>query len=127
MTLFLNKKLAYQIENDVIEGNKELIEAWNTSGFGTSVESLELANALAVYGGTDCPINEAVGLGMSSPVDEETLDEIEHFYQAHDHPTVIRVCPLAHPSLVALTKNRGYVLNGFSYRWVLDLDAWIPR
>ncbi|MDY0395681.1 GNAT family N-acetyltransferase [Virgibacillus halophilus] len=127
MTLFLNGKLAYQIENDVIVGNKQLVEAWNDSGFGTSAEFLEFTNALAVYGGEECPINETVGLGMSSPVDEAILNEIEHFYHAHDYPAVIRVCPLAHPSLLALTQSRGYELNSFSYRWVLDLDAWTPQ
>jgi GNAT superfamily N-acetyltransferase len=124
VTLFLNEELAYKIERDMREGNKQLVEAWNTSGFGTSAKILEFENALAVYGGADCPINEIVGLGMLSPVDDSILDKVEDFFHSNHHPAVIRVCPLAHPSLIELTKKRGYVLNGFSYRWILDLDSW---
>lgn len=124
LTVFLNHELACTLENDVREGNKQLIEAWNASGFGTTAKAIEFDNVLAVYGGSECPINEAVGLGMLSPVEESLLEEIERFYHSKNHSAVVRVCPLAHPSIIELTKKRGYVFNGFSYRWVLDLASW---
>ncbi|MDQ0191329.1 hypothetical protein JI721_14100 [Alicyclobacillus cycloheptanicus] len=119
MTVFLNHELACKLENDLREGNQQLVEAWNASGFGTTATAIEIDNVLAVYGGAECPINEAVGFGMLSPVEEWVLEEIERFYHAKHHAAVVRVCSLAHPSVIELTKKRGYVFNGFSYRWVL--------
>ena len=122
--VFLNRELACKIEGDVREGNKQLVEAWNASCFGTTAKAIEFDNAIAIYGGSKCPINETIGLGMSSPVEDLTLEAIERFYHSNYHPAVIRVCPLADSSLVELTQRRGYALNGFSYRWILDLESW---
>lgn len=116
--LFLNHDLAFQIEEDLRKGNQQLIEAWNTLDSGASVQTIELDGILAVYGGPECPINEAVGLGMSSPVDGGTVTQIEEFYESYDYPTVIRICPLAHPSLIETMRERGYVLSSFEYRWM---------
>ncbi len=124
MTVFLNQDLAFKIESDLREGNKQVIEAWNRSGFGTTAKAIEVGNSLSVYGGSECPVNETVGLGMLSPVEESVLVEIEEFYHLNNHSAVIRVCPLAHSSLIELTQKRGYILNSFSYRWILDLSAW---
>lgn len=127
LTVFLNQELARKIEYGVVRGNRDLVEAWNSSGFSTTVMTKEFNHALAIYGGAECPVNETVGLGMFSPVAESTIEEIERFYHANHHASVIRVCPLAHPSLIEFTRQRGYVLNGFSYRWILDLNSWEPR
>ncbi len=61
---------------------------------------------------------------MASPVSEDVLDKIENFYNSNDCPATIRVCPLAHALLLENTRKRGYVLKGFTYRWVLDLSVW---
>lgn len=124
MTVFLDRDLACKIEDDVREGNKQVIEAWNKSGFCSTAKSIEVGNSLSVYGGSECPINETIGLGMMSPVEESVLEEIEEFYHSNNHASVIRVCPLAHATLVQLTQKSGYILNSFSYRWVLDLGQW---
>jgi len=124
LTVFLNRDLACKIEDDVREGNKQVIEAWNKSGFCSTAKSKEVGNSFSVYGGSECPINETVGLGMMSPVEESVLEEIEEFYHSNNHASVIRVCPLAHATLVQLTQKSGYILNSFSYRWVLDLGQW---
>jgi hypothetical protein len=88
------------------------------------IKTLETADVFAIYGGPDCPVNEAVGLGMESPVERSTVEQIEDFYFANNHPAVIRVCPLAHESLLDVLKNRDYTLSSFSYRWVLNLANW---
>jgi GNAT superfamily N-acetyltransferase len=126
LTVFLNQDLACKIEDDLREGNKQVIEAWNKSGFGSTGKSIEVGNSFSVYGGSECPINETVGLGMMAPVEESMLEEIEQFYHSNKHASVIRVCPLAHASLVELTQKRGYILNSFTYRWILDLAEWQP-
>lgn len=124
MEISLNIELARKLEGDMLAGNKELMQVWNEIYHKSELKFLELENILAVYGGPDCPINEAVGLGMYGPVQEETIEAIEEFYRSNNHDTEIRVCPLAHESLVELTQKRGYVLSGFSYRWILNLESW---
>ncbi|WP_274436648.1 GNAT family N-acetyltransferase [Alicyclobacillus sp. ALC3] len=120
----LNTELARKLEGDLLEGNKELMQVWNEVDQKSELKVLELENIVAVYGGPDCPINEAVGLGMYGPVQEEFIEAIEEFYGSNNDDTEIRVCPLAHKSLVEFTQKRGYVLSGFSYRWVLNLESW---
>ena len=122
--LFLNRDLAFRLEDGLREGNRQVIESWNALDSTVSMQAIEVDGGLAIYGGDGCPINEAVGLGMPSAVDEATLREIEEFYEANGHDTVIRVCPLAHPSLIGTVRKRGYVLGSFAYRWVLDLSSW---
>ncbi len=123
MTLFLNHELAFQLEEDLRTGNQQLIKAWKALNLAP-IQAIAFDSIIAVYGGPDCPINEAVGLGMASPVDEYVLNKIEEFYDSNNHPTIVRVCPLAHPSLLENIRERGYVLTSFSYRWVLDLSLW---
>ena len=122
--LFMNRELAVRIEEDMRKGNREVVAAWNSEDSKSAAVSLERDGVLAVYGGSDCPINEAVGLGMSKPVKEGTLNAIEDFYASHGHATVIRVCPLAHSSLMDMLRQRNYAISAFTYRWVLDLTAW---
>ncbi|MDP9729366.1 MULTISPECIES: GNAT family N-acetyltransferase [Alicyclobacillus] len=124
--LFLNHELASQIEDDMRQGNQQLVDAWRAADSNSTVQVLQLDGVLAVYGGPGCPVNEAVGLGMSHSIDGETLTQVEEFYESNRHPTVIRVCPLAHPSLIKTLQNRNYVLSSFAYRWVLDLQTWDP-
>ncbi len=52
------------------------------------------------------------------------VNQIEQFYASNHHPSVIRVCPLAHSSLITILQQRAYVLSSFAYRWVLDFESW---
>lgn len=124
--LFLNHELAHRIEDDMRQGNQQLVDAWRVADSNSNVQVLQLDGVLAVYGGPECPVNEAVGMGIPYPVDAETLSRVEEFYEFNRHATVIRVCPLAHPSLVEALRNRNYNLASFAYRWVLDLQTWDP-
>lgn len=124
LTLFLNRELAQQIESDLLMGNQQVIEAWQTFDAESPIQIMKIDDAQVVYGGPACPINEAVGLGMTSEVNVETLEKVERFYATNNHPSVIRVCPLAHASLVDILRDRNYSLSAFSYRWILDLSAW---
>ncbi|PWI56777.1 GNAT family N-acetyltransferase [Sulfoacidibacillus thermotolerans] len=124
MTLFLNHALAKELEADLREGNQKVVDAWRTFPSEIIVETLRVEDALAIYTGPDSPINEVVGLGMTSPVSEDTLERIEQFYASYDQPTKIRVCPLADASLLTALSARGYRLTEFTYRWILDLATW---
>ncbi len=122
--LFLNHALAARLEKDLRNGNKQLVQTWQSLDSESQAVALEMDGILAVWGGPDSPINEAVGLGMSSPVDDGMVNQIEQFYASNHHPSVIRVCPLAHSSLITILQQRAYVLSSFAYRWVLDLGSW---
>ncbi len=122
--LYLNRDLARRLEEGLQSGNRETAKAWNALSSESAVRVLEVGDGLAIYGGAGCPVNEAVGLGMSSAVDETALLEIERFYAAHGHRSVIRVCSLAHPTLFDVIRKRGYVLGNFAYRFVLELPSW---
>jgi GNAT superfamily N-acetyltransferase len=124
LEISLNIELARKLEGEMLAGNKELVQVWNEIDQKSKLKALELENIVAIYGGPDCPINEAVGLGMYGPAQEETIEAIEEFYGSNNYDTKIRVCSLAHESLVELTKKRGYVLSSFSYRWILSLESW---
>jgi ribosomal protein S18 acetylase RimI-like enzyme len=124
MALFLNHNLAVTLEENLVQGSRELISAWDTFSASRSIQFLALDDALAVYCGPDCSTNEVVGLGMTAPVTHSTLDRVEKFYDTENHATLIRVCPLADPSLINNLQTRGYVLKAFTYKWVLDLSSW---
>jgi len=88
------------------------------------LDVLCLEGSIALYGGADFPINEAVGLGMDAPVDDVVLDRIEAFYHQRGSDAVIRLCPLAHESLLHKIGERGYRIAEYAYRWVIDLTEW---
>lgn len=122
---FLSPTLAVQLETDLVKGNQQVVQAWNTLPLGTSsIDSLAWDQGIAIYGGQHCPLNGAVGLGVSGPVTGQALDRVESFYASHRHPSIVRVSSLADGTLIALTGQRGYVLTAFSHRWVLDLASW---
>lgn len=125
--IFLNRDLAYKLEAGVQIGNKELVVASLDAGLQLELPILELPDVVALYGGPESHVNEAVGLGLSASVEEVTLEAIEDFYFSHDHPAVLRVCSVADPSVLELARKRGYALKNFSYRWILDLESWVPE
>ncbi|PSR34160.1 MAG: N-acetyltransferase [Sulfobacillus benefaciens] len=121
---FLNRSFAALLEIDAVRGTQQIMEAWETLPSAETIGTLHWNQGIAVFGGKDCPINEAIGLGMEDPVTVEMLDRVEAFYESYDYPSTIRVCSLADPSLIDLVQQRGYRLTGFTHRWVLDLTSW---
>lgn len=96
----------------------------------TGADWLARENGGAVFCGRRSPLSQVYALGMAGDVSDDLLDEIEAFYAGRDMRTHVRVCPLAHPSLVALLGQRGYTpqafMNAFARR-VTDRDAVAPQ
>ena len=82
-----------------------------------------IAGGWAVFTGVGSPISEARGLGMSAPVTEFDMNELEEFYRSRGDSDRIEVCPLADASLHQLLAARGYRLLEFSNMLALPLDS----
>ncbi|NTW03323.1 MAG: GNAT family N-acetyltransferase [Oscillochloris sp.] len=70
--------------------------------------ALAICRGWAVRTGSNLPINRAVGLGLSGPMNSAMLDQIEMFYQEEHLTPEIELCPLADRSLHNLLRDRGY-------------------
>ncbi|PKQ14284.1 MAG: N-acetyltransferase [Actinobacteria bacterium HGW-Actinobacteria-8] len=74
---------------------------------------MDIAGGVAAYVAVDSPVNQAMGLGMADPVAAAAIQELEEFYLGRGTVPLVRVCPLAHPSLVASLSVRGWTADGF--------------
>jgi GNAT superfamily N-acetyltransferase len=83
----------------------------------------EICGGHMVFAGLGSPIGRATGLGLDRPFTAEDLDRVEQFYRAHQAPAQVDLCPLHHPAVFEMFKERGYAiaeLNNVLYR---RLDA----
>lgn len=122
--LLLDQELARRLERDGMHGNSLIAEVWPRVNPSSTLDVLRVEGSIALYGGAVFPINEAVGLGMDAAVEDSVLDQIEAFYHQRGSDAVIRLCPLAHESLLHKMGRRGYRIAEYAYRWVIDLTEW---
>jgi GNAT superfamily N-acetyltransferase len=87
------------------------------------VASLEIDSGVAIYLGTDSPVNQAVGLGFSGRFTAEQAEALESFYASRGQRGLAVVCPLAHHSLVTRLAERGWVLDAFENVLIRDYDG----
>jgi len=78
----------------------------NQPSVGAAVE--EIAGGHMIFAGLGSPIGRAVGMGFAAPVTASEMDRLEHFYFSRGAPSQTDYCPLSDPSLLELTKQRGY-------------------
>ena len=78
-----------------------------------SVAVLEVGGGFAVYTGPNYPINRASGQGWEKPVEPSDLESIDRFFWERDAEPRVSVCPLAHPSWLALLASTDYRLDHF--------------
>jgi GNAT superfamily N-acetyltransferase len=74
---------------------------------------LSIAGGHAVFVGANSPMTRASGLGMQEPLTAVDLDALEEFFRSHGAMPRLELCPLADPSLLALTQERGYKIHHF--------------
>jgi GNAT superfamily N-acetyltransferase len=85
--------------------------------------SIEVGGGRGVCGQPGSPMNKVLGLGLGTEVTDEDLDAIELFYDEHQCPIQIELCPLVSTDLVARLQARGYLLKGFEN----ELGCALPR
>ena len=89
----------------------------------------EICGGHMIFAGLNSPIGRAVGMGFNGPVSAEELDRLEAFYRARKAPAQLDYCPLTDPSLLELTKQRGYgvaELNNLHFLALADLPPFAP-
>jgi GNAT superfamily N-acetyltransferase len=74
-----------------------------------------IAGGVAVYCGAESPLSHALAIGMHGPVTPGEMDEIEAFFQQHEAPVTIDLCPYADPSLRVRLSERNYRIADFSH------------
>jgi GNAT superfamily N-acetyltransferase len=105
---FVDRALARRLES--AEEMPQVYHAqWaekNQTKVGAAVE--KIAGGHMIFAGLGSPIGRAVGMGFAAPVTADEMDQLEHFYFSRKAPSQTDYCPLSDPSLLELTKQRGY-------------------
>ena len=91
---------------------------------GATVEPI--AGGHMIFAGLNSPIGRAVGMGFSAPVTAEELDRLEDFYRSKSAPAQLDYTPLSDPSLLELTKQRGYGIAELNNVHFLSLNNLEP-
>lgn len=85
-----------------------------------------IAGGMMTYSEPGSWSNQAVGLGLETPVSSGEIDRFIAFYESRGVEPRIEVCPYADPSLLALLAERRFVLREFENVWARptrpDLD-----
>ncbi len=92
----------------------------NQPKFGAAVE--KISGGHMIFAGLGSPIGRAVGMGFAAPVTASEMDQLEHFYFSRKAPAQTDYCPLSDPSLLELTKQRGYGIAELNNVLVRKLD-----
>jgi GNAT superfamily N-acetyltransferase len=126
--MFADTALAHRIETRQAADDAAKAEALRHSYPASAVQVLSLMGGSAIRTGSIFPVNRGVGMGVSGPVTEAELEQMEAFYAESGLPAEIEVCPLVDPSLVKLLAQREYTLARFynAYARSLQLDATFP-
>ena len=114
----------------------ELAEAWQNARFveelrrtkpASGAEVRPVGSGLALFAGPNTPMSQALGLGLSGPVDAAQLDSVEELLGRGGGPIVISLLPAADPTLAALLAERRYRIGEFNQVLVRTLAAASAR
>jgi len=114
--------LAQRVERMEIDFCSVLARAGEPGGGAV----IDVGGGRAVWNSPGAPMNKVLGLGVGCVVSDADLDAIEDFYDEHQTPIQIELCPLAAPDLPSRLSERGYVLKGFENELACALPASIP-
>jgi GNAT superfamily N-acetyltransferase len=92
----------------------------NQPKVGAAVE--KISGGHMIFAGLGSPIGRAVGMGFAAPLTAAEMDELENFYYSRKAPSQVDYCPLTDPSLLELTKQRGYGIAELNNVLVRRLD-----
>jgi GNAT superfamily N-acetyltransferase len=92
----------------------------NQPKVGAAVE--KISGGHMIFAGLGSPIGRAVGMGFAAPITAVEMDQLEHFYYSRKAPSQVDYCPLSDPSLLELTKERGYGIAELNNVLVRKLD-----
>jgi GNAT superfamily N-acetyltransferase len=115
--------LACRLESLIVAEYRRLVTVAERIFPEKGARCLNVGDGVALWLGDGSPVNTAVGLGMSGPVDEQAFESLEAFYHDRGADAVMSMCPLADPSLLHMLGRRGWTATGFEHVLVLELDG----
>jgi GNAT superfamily N-acetyltransferase len=96
---------------------------WCLKNQPNTVAAVEaIAGGHMIFAGLGSPIGRGVGMGFAAPITAAEMDQLEHFYHSRKAPAQVDYCPLTDPSLLELTKVRGYGIAELNNVLVRKLD-----
>ena len=107
MTLYADRALAARLEGIAAADLRAFAEASAGLFEDMSAAWLQVGDGIAGFCGRDSAVNGTVGLGVSVPVTEADVIEIERFFHDRDARPMITVCPLADATLAQTLMVRG--------------------
>ena len=119
--LFSDLALARRLEMTDALAGVEFARAWAARHSYEGEVSLAVAGGYAGFAGIDSPVTQAFGLGLSEPVTESAMQQMEAFYESKQSAVNIETCPLADLSLLELLNDRGYRLIEYSNVFAREL------
>jgi GNAT superfamily N-acetyltransferase len=117
---FIDLDLARRVEMAEANAGRECAEACHRLHPDYPVAVLEIAGGVAVFAGVDSPVTQAIGVGLHGPVSDAELDALGDFFQSHNAPAAIELCPLVEMSLYEKFAARNYRLLEVSDVLLLD-------
>ncbi len=120
--MHIDLTLAQTLERAIALSGKHCAEAAKKLRPDLPVASEEIAGGLAVFTGTDSPLSQAIGVGLSGPVSEPELQRLEAFFLDRGAPVMLELCPFLDASLLRLLSERPYRLAEFTNVLISDVS-----
>lgn len=119
---FVDRALARRLES-AEEMPQVHHAAWCLKNQPNTVAAVEaIAGGHMIFAGLGSPIGRAVGMGFTAPVNAADVDRLEGFYFSRKAPAKVDYCPLSDPSLLEITRERGYGIEELNNVLVRKLD-----
>src|SRR6185295_4467671 len=80
----------------------------------------------ALYSGAGSPVNQALGIGLESPVEAAAFEALERFFFDRGEPAIYEICPFSDPSLLPLLAERGYRMTELSQVLFRSIGDFVP-
>ncbi|PKQ15681.1 MAG: hypothetical protein CVT67_08135 [Actinobacteria bacterium HGW-Actinobacteria-7] len=127
---FADFELAKRLESFSAAEMRRFAQTAGAVFSGSPAGWIEVAGGIAAFIEVDSPVNQATGMGFAGVVDALEIEEVERFYLDRGAGPLVRVCPLAHPSLLVGLSARGWIADGFEnvlVRTVAQGDAMVDH
>jgi hypothetical protein len=102
--------LAFSRRLELAEGNscRLFVDARSGASPGKGATWIEIGGGFALFDGADSPVTQTFGLGVTEPLTERILTEVESFFLERQAPVNHEISPLAGVECFRLLADRGY-------------------
>ena len=118
---FADQALARRLEAAEAYNGVKMVEAIAKHHPEIVAAAEPIAGGYAIYCGVGSPLTQALGLGMDGPLTAADVENLEKFFESRGCGVQIVCCPLGDPSLLALSRERGYRITEWENDYFLPL------